>query len=189
MFFDYAKQKLGMISTLENPMDVISTKELKSNIERDYEKLCSVTEKTINQRMRSFNNKLNKVSPLSIALYHASQFQDRRFIELLKLWLGLSDGKLKFENIDVNVISDAGVTPVNAAICQYKFMRFSGNSLDEQLLQNMYDFKQIALKLIEMSKTEYLKVESKRSFLCPLQEAIHSYVRIGERKNGEIFTP
>lgn len=177
MFFSNAKSKIDFKSNILNSSGIIITDEdFETSLEKDYQKLCSLTNKTINNRLRMYNNDASpKISPISLALYHASQFQDRRFIVLVKNWLGLSGNKQKFENIDVNIVSDAGVTPVSAAIVQYKLLRFKENQLDEKLLQDMKDYKTIALQLIKMSKPEYLNVESKKNYRHPLQEAIESY--------------
>lgn len=177
MFFENSKKKLNINEKLLNSTGIdINNEDLKIGVEKDYQRLCALTSQTINIRVRMFNSKnQHKISPISLALYHASQFKDRRFIKLLKDWLGLLNGKLKFDNIDVNIISDAGVTPVSAAIFQYKLLRFMENSLDEKSLQDMNDFKQIALKLIQMSSPEYLNIEPKKSSRHPLQEAIESY--------------
>ena len=177
MFFETARQKINTKDNFLVSQGIVMTNEdFKTSVEKDYQRLCALTNQTINHRVRMFNSETaHKISPISLALYHASQFSDRRFIELLKDWLGLSDGKLKFDAIDVNIVSDAGVTPVSAAIVQYKLLRLKENLLDKKALQNMKDFKQIALKLIKMTSREYLNVESKKTFRHPLQEAIESY--------------
>lgn len=177
MFFEHGKKKVNAMTNFLNSMGIDVIKgDFETNVEKDYQRLCALTSQTINHRVRMFDSEnQHKISPISLALYHASQFSDRRFIELLKDWLGLSDGKLKFDAIDVNIVSDAGVTPVSAAIVQYKLLRLKENLLDKKALQNMKDFKQIALKLIKMTSREYLNVESKKTFRHPLQEAIESY--------------
>lgn len=177
MFFENAKQKINLFSNSMGAEEIVFINEdFEACAEKDYQKLCKLTNQNINNRVRMYNCKIdNKISPISLALYHASQSNDKRFIYLLKDWLGLSGEAPKFDNIDVNLVSDAGVTPVSAAIFQYKLLRFREKELDEKSLQNMNDFKQIALKLIEMSSLEYLNVESKKTFRHPLQEAIESY--------------
>lgn len=177
MFFPNAKSKTDSKNNILNSLGIVITDEdFEKSVEKDYQKLCSLTNQTINNRLRMFNSESStKISPISLALYHASQFEDRRFIDLLKDWLGLSGNKQKFENIDVNIVSDAGVTPVSAAIVQYKLLRLRENQLDEKSLQDMKDYKMIALQLIKMSKPEYLNVESKKNYRHPLQEAIESY--------------
>ena len=114
MFFPEKRNVLDEKNDFLSSCGIVATNAEK-NIDEDFKLLSSLTEKTINNRVRMFNNNnAPRISSISLALYHASQYNDRRFINLVKGWLGL-DGNKEIPNIDVNIVSDRGVTPLNAA--------------------------------------------------------------------------
>lgn len=173
MFFENSKIKEKLHSDF---MGKILDKPIEECIEADYEKLLSLNETNINKRVRMFGSTAAPlIPPISLSLYHCSQSKDCRFLDLVKNWLGLSGESSEIENLDVNVVSDRGVTPLNAATALYKLLRFHEPKLNDKELNMMADFKKVIFKIIEKSKPEYLNVESKKSKRHPLQEAIESY--------------
>lgn len=157
---------VAFIETLEGS----TAKETFENfVEQDYERLSKLTNENINIRIKEFNNKnAPSISPLSLAIYHASNFSDNRFILLIKKWLGL-DGNEGFNNIDVNTVSDKGVTPLQASLRAYKDSKSKGN------FDFANDFKLISLAIIEKSTIESFTVKSVKTRREVLQEAIESY--------------
>lgn len=145
------------------------TEELKKEVEKDYVRLSKLTNENINTRVRMYNHEVKPaVPPLTLAIYHADNWSDARFLSLIKTWLGLGDGH-GFDNINVNSLSDKGTTPLLASLQAYKKSR---NSKKKDFAQ---DFKLISLAIIERSSLEYFTVKSVEMRREDLQEAIESY--------------
>ena len=145
------------------------TEELKKEVEKDYVRLSKLTNENINTRVRMYNHEVQPaVPPLTLAIYHADNWSDARFLSLIKNWLGLGDGH-GFDNINVNSLSDKGTTPLLASLQAYKKSR---NSKKKDFAQ---DFKLISLAIIERSSLEYFTVKSVEMRREDLQEAIESY--------------
>ena len=145
------------------------TKELKKEVEKDYARLSKLTNENINIRVRMYNSERQPaVPPLTLAIYHADNWSDSRFLSLIKNWLGLGNGH-GFDNINVNSVSDKGTTPLQASLQAYKK---SKNSKKNDFAQ---DFKLISLAIIEMSSIESFTVQSVKTKRETLQEAIESY--------------
>ena len=142
---------------------------LKKEFEKDYVRLSKLTNENINIRVRMYNSERQPaVPPLTLAIYHADNWSDSRFLSLIKNWLGLGDGH-GFDNINVNLVSDKGTTPLQASLQAYKK---SKNSKKNDFAQ---DFKLISLAIIEMSSIESFTVKSVKTRREALQEAIESY--------------
>ena len=145
------------------------TEERKKEVEKDYVRLSKLTNENINTRVRMYNHEVQPaLPPLTLAIYHADDCSDARFLSLIKKWLGLGDGR-GFDNINVNLLSDKGTTPLLASLRAYKR---SKNNKKKDFAQ---DFKLISLAIIEMSSIEYFTVKSVKTRRETLQEAIESY--------------
>ncbi len=108
------------------------------------------------------------VPSLTLAIYHASNWLDERFLLLIKKWLGLAEA-FGYENINVNSVSDKGTTPLQAALRAYRDSKHRNRNDFAQ------DFKTIALAIIEKSSIESFTVKSVKTRREALQEAIDSY--------------
>ena len=145
------------------------TEELKKEVEKDYVRLSKLTNENINTRVRMYNHDAQTaVPPLTLAIYHADNWSDARFLSLVKNWLRLGDVH-GFDNINVNSVSDKGTTPLLASLQAYKK---SKNSKKNDFAQ---DFKLISLAIIERSSIESFTVKSVKTRREALQEAIESY--------------
>ena len=151
------------------PEGSLFTEEFKKEVEKDYARLSKLTNENINTRVRMYNHEVQPaVPPLTLAIYHADNWSDARFLSLIKNWLGLGDGH-GFDNINVNSVSDKGTTPLQASLQAYKK---SKNSKEKDFAQ---DFKLISLAIIERSSIESFTVKSVKTRREALQEAIESY--------------
>ena len=157
------------IDVVEIPEGSLFTEEFKKEVEKDYARLSKLTNENINTRVRMYNHEVQPaVPPLTLAIYHADNWSDARFLSLIKNWLGLGDGH-GFDNINVNSVSDKGTTPLQASLQAYKK---SKNSKEKDFAQ---DFKLISLAIIERSSIESFTVKSVKTRREALQEAIESY--------------
>lgn len=147
-----------------------STEEgFKKEVEKDYERLSKLTNENINIRVRMYNHDVQPaVPPLTLAIYHASNWSDERFLLLIKKWLGLGEA-IGYENINVNSVSDKGTTPLQAALRAYRDSKHRNRNDFAQ------DLKTIALAIIEKSSIESFTVKSVKTRREALQEAIDSY--------------
>lgn len=144
--------------------------ELKKDIEKDYERLSKLTNNNINIHVRMYNHDVQPaLPPLTLAIYHAEQNLDSRFLTLIKKWLGL-DNNPGFDNINVNSVSDKGTTPLQASLRAYKETKFR-NGPESEFAK---EFKRISLSIIEKSSIESFTVKSVRTRREALQEAIES---------------
>lgn len=178
MFIKDSKIKKTLPENLIKEMDInfvkipegsSLTEERKKEVEKDYARLSKLTNENINIRVRMYNSELQPaVPPLTLAIYHADNWSDSRFLSLIKNWLGLGDG-YGFDNINVNSVSDKGTTPLQASLQAYKK---SKNSKKNDFAQ---DFKLISLAIIERSSIESFTVKSVKTKREALQEAIESY--------------
>lgn len=143
-------------------------KEIKKDVDSDYERLIKLTNENINTRVRMYNHEVQPaVPPLTLAIYHAENWSDNRFISLIKKWLGL-DGGTGFDNLDINSVSDKGVTPLQAALVAFRKSKFGNKSNFSK------DFKSISLAIIEKSSIEFFTVKSVKTRREALQEAIET---------------
>jgi len=54
-------------------------------VEKDYARLSKLTNENINTRVRIYNNEAQPaVPPLTLAIYHADNWSDSRFLSLIK---------------------------------------------------------------------------------------------------------
>jgi len=167
-FSENWKKDLG-IDFVKIPKGSSSTEEHKKEVEKDYVRLSKLTNENINIRVRMYNHEVQPaVPPLTLAIYHADNWSDSRFLSLIKNWLGLGNGH-GFDNINVNSVSDKGTTPLQASLQAYKK---SKNSKKNDFAQ---DFKLISLAIIERSSIESFTVQSVETKRETLQEAIESY--------------
>ena len=150
-------------------IDCTFTDGFEKEVEKDYERLSKLTNENINIRIRMFNHEVQPaVPPLTLAIYHAENWSDERFLILIKNWLGLGEA-IGFENINVNSVSDKGTTPLQASLRAYREAKIRKN------LDFAKDFKQISLAIIEKSSIESFTVKSIKTKREALQEAIESY--------------
>ena len=178
MFIKNSKIKKNLSKTLIKDLGIVCrkipegsslTEELKKEVEKDYVRLSKLTNENINIRVRMYNHEVQPaVPPLTLAIYHADNWSDARFLSLIKNWLGLGDVH-GFDNINVDSVSDKGTTPLQASLQAYKK---SKNSKEKDFAQ---DFKLISLEIIERSSIESFTVKSVKTRREALQEAIESY--------------
>ena len=178
MFIKNSKIKKALSENVSKDMGIdfvtilegsLFTEEFKKEVEKDYARLSKLTNENINTRVRMYNHEVQPaVPPLTLAIYHADNWSDARFLSLIKNWLGLGDGH-GFDNINVNSVSDKGTTPLQASLQAYKK---SKNSKEKDFAQ---DFKLISLAIIERSSIESFTVKSVKTRREALQEAIESY--------------
>lgn len=157
------------IDVVEIPEGSSFPEELKKEVEKDYVRLSKLTNENINTRVRMYNHEVQPaLPPLTLAIYHAYNWSDARFLSLIKNWLGLGDGH-DFDNINVNSVSDKGTTPLQISLRAYKESKIRKRNDFAQ------DFKLISLAIIESSSVESFTVKSVKTRREALQEAIESY--------------
>lgn len=177
MFFSDSKIKKTLsnslmkdigIDCMEFPDESSAEEEFKKEVEKDYERLSKLTNENINIRVRMYNHDVQPaVPPLTLAIYHAENWSDERFILLIKKWLGLGEAN-GYESINVNSVSDKGTTPLQASLRAYKESKTRNN------LGFAREFKLISLAIIEKSTVESFTVKSVKTKREVLQEAIES---------------
>ena len=178
MFIKNSKIKKNLSKTLIKDLGIVcrkipkgssSSEEHKKEVEKDYVRLSKLTNENINTRVRMYNHDAQTaVPPLTLAIYHADNWSDARFLSLIKNWLGLGDGH-GFDNINVNSVSDKGTTSLQASLQAYKESKIRKRNDFAQ------DFKLISLAIIERSSIESFTVKSVKTRREALQEAIESY--------------
>ena len=178
MFMKNSKIKKNLSKTLIKDLGIVcrkipkgssSSEEHKKEVEKDYVRLSKLTNENINTRVRMYNHDAQTaVPPLTLAIYHADNWSDARFLSLIKNWLGLGDGH-GFDNINVNSVSDKGTTSLQASLQAYKESKIRKRNDFAQ------DFKLISLAIIERSSIESFTVKSVKTRREALQEAIESY--------------
>lgn len=157
------------IDFVEIPEGSSFPEELKKEVEKDYARLSKLTNENINTRVRMYTHEVQPaLPPLTLAIYHAYNWSDARFLSLIKNWLGLGDGH-GFANINVNSVSDKGTTPLQISLRVYKESKIRKRNDFAQ------DFKLISLAIIERSSIESFTVKSVKTKREALQEAIESY--------------
>ena len=157
------------IDFVEIPKGSSGKEEFKKEVEKDYVRLSKLTNENINTRVRMYNHEVQPaLPPLTLAIYHAYNWSDARFLSLIKNWLGLGDGH-DFDNINVNSVSDKGTTPLQISLRAYKESKIRKRNDFAQ------DFKLISLAIIESSSVESFTVKSVKTRREALQEAIESY--------------
>lgn len=156
------------IDWIEIPEGSSFPEEIKKAVEKDYEHLSKLTNENINTRIRKYNHEAQPaVPPLTLAIYHAVEWSDERFLLLIKNWLGLGEC-IGFDNIDVNSVSDMGTTPLLVSLRAYSLSKL------KNMMDFANDFKLISLSIIKKSSIESFTVKSVRTRREVFQEAIES---------------